>query len=250
MKNIKLIIAYDGSNYLGWQKTKEGPSIEAALQKCAEQICQHPIYVQAASRTDAGVHAEGQVVNFLTSREPLEIERLTISLNALLPLDIRACNAEQMPPSFHPTLDCIGKEYGYDICYGRTQKPFNRLYSWHYPYNLDLDLMEKAVGYFIGERDFSTFCNDRKGAPYEHGIRRIDQIEIMQLEESRLSIRVVGNHFLYKMVRNLVGTLIYIGRGKISISDLPSIIDSQDRTQAGVTAPAHGLFLRRVFYGA
>lgn len=248
MHNIKLIIAYDGRAYLGWQKTRMGSSVEATLQQVIEQIIQHPAPLQAASRTDAGVHAQGQVVNFLTSKIHLDLDKFRISLNSLLPKDIVVLQAKLMPLSFHPTLDCISKEYRYFICYGPTQLPHHRFYSWHVHDSLNLEHMRQALHLLIGIHNFATFCNVKKNAHYSDYVRTIQLLELIELEEKRLCFRIGGNHFLYKMVRNLVGTLIDIGRGKITLERLPDILQSEDRPQAGVTAPAHGLFLYQVFY--
>lgn len=248
MQNIKLIIAYDGTKYRGWQKTSTGPSIEQTLQNTLEQILQHPVALQAASRTDAGVHAKGQVVNFFTSHLHLDVDRFQISLNSLLPKDISVIDAKKALPNFHPTLDCKGKEYRYYICYGPTQLPHHRFYSWHYHYPLDLDLMQTAASILLGKYDFSTFCNTRKNSHYEHHIRELKKVELQQIDERRICIIVDGPQFLYKMVRNVVGTLAYIGNGKLSLQTLPALIESGDRTAAGPTAPAHGLFLDHVYY--
>lgn len=247
MHNLKLIVAYDGTAYLGWQKTPMGPSIEAALQQVIEQILQHPINLQAASRTDAGVHAEGQVVNFLTSKT-VDLYKFQISLNQLLPKDIVVLHVNEISFSFHPTLDSLGKEYRYFVCTGPTQLPHHRLFSWHVHYDLDLAAIQQAIPFLIGQHDFSTFCNMKKNSHYSHTTREIQKLELMQFEGNRLFFKIQGNHFLYKMVRNIVGTLIYIGRGKISVQELPKILESKDRPEAGVTAPAHGLFLQQVFY--
>lgn len=248
MRNIKLIIAYDGRDYLGWQKTECGPSIEGTLQAILEQIFQEPLQLQAASRTDAGVHAHGQTVNFVTSKEKPEPNRLMISLNNLLPKDIAVLSAELMPLSFHPTLECQGKEYHYSICCGPVQLPQHRFYSWHYHYPIDISLMRKGIAAIVGTHDFSTFCNFKKNAAYTDFIRTVDSIDIEEIETNRLRIKVKGTHFLYKMVRNIVGTLVYVGHGKIQLEDLTDIFNSHDRTQAGMTAPAHGLSLFKVYY--
>lgn len=244
MHNIKLTIAYDGSNYLGWQKTKMGSSIEQALQAAIEQILQHPSPLQAASRTDAGVHAKGQVVNFLTSKA-LDLSSFMISLNSVIPKDIAVLNVEEMPLSFHPTLDCKAKEYRYSISVGSTQLPFERLYSWHIYHSLDLSLIKKAIPHFIGRKNFAAFCNVKNNEKYEDYHREVFSLEF---NEEQLYFRIIGDHFLYKMVRNIVGTLVDIGKKKISPEDLPHILESGKRPLAGVTAPAHGLFLHRILY--
>ncbi|MBA3721003.1 MAG: tRNA pseudouridine(38-40) synthase TruA [Parachlamydiaceae bacterium] len=248
MHNIKLIIAYDGTSYLGWQRVINGPSIEETLQKVLEKILQQPILLQAASRTDAGVHASGQVVNFLANLPLLNLYRLKGSLNRLLPKDIIIIDVEEMHDSFHPTMDCIAKEYRYFICYGPTQLPQNRLYSWHCPKSLILDEIRESISALIGSYDFSAFCNQKKLTTHKNFVRNLHKIELFDLNEKRLCISIQGNNFLYKMVRNIVGTLIYIGKGKIDRNSLSDILKSQDRKTAGVTAPAHGLFLHQISY--
>lgn len=247
MKNIKLLIAYDGTRYLGWQKTAMGSSIEGVLQQCLEQILQHTVILQAASRTDAGVHAVGQVVNFFTSKN-LDLNRLKISLNSLLPTDLVVTQIEQMPLHFHPTLDCQSKEYRYYVCWGPVQLPQHRFYSWHYHYHLDLAKMREASLYFLGEHDFSAFCNVKKNSHYSDYRRTIEEIEIMEIEPQRLCLRIKGPNFLYKMVRNIVGTLVYVGNQKILPFQITEILASKTRIQAGMTAPANGLFLHKVYY--
>ena len=248
MHNLKLVIAYDGRAYLGWQKTRMGPSIEATLQEVIEQIIQHPTPLQAASRTDAGVHAQGQIVNFLTSKMDLNLDKFRASLNSLLPKDIVVLQAEWMPMSFHPTLDCISKEYRYFLCFGPTQLPHHRFYSWHVPYILDIEIMRQALPLLIGTHDFAAFCNVKKNARYSHYVREIQFLDLVELENKRLCLHIRGNHFLYKMVRNIIGTVVSIGRGKISLEMLPAILQSRSRPEAGMTAPAHGLFLFKIFF--
>lgn len=243
MRNLKLILAYDGTAYLGWQKTEMGPSIEGSLGRVLEQILQQPIKLQAASRTDAGVHAEGQVVNFF-SEPKLSLDRLLASCNALLPSDIRILHLEEMPSSFHPTLDAKGKEYHYHICLGKVQLPFDRRFSWHFVKKVQLNWMKEAALYFIGKHDFLALTNERQ----EDNIRELYSIQIDEIGDERIRIRVAGNQFLYKMVRNIVGTLLYAGCGMISMETISTLLKKGDRKEAGMTAPAHGLILKRVFY--
>lgn len=242
--NIKCILAYCGTQYLGWQKTRVGPSIEGVVEEALGKILQHPVMLQAASRTDRGVHAEGQVINFFSYPQPLK--KLQQSLNALFPKDISSLSLEEAEESFHPTLDCRGKEYHYHICNCSFQSPFYQAFSWHYRIPLDLELMRQAASLLIGERDFSAFTNQR--LPVEKAHRRVTRIAFHTLPDQRLRIEIEGASFLYKMVRNLVGTLVYIGSQKISLSMLPQILLSRDRRLAGMTAPAHGLCLKKVFY--
>lgn len=243
MSNIKILVAYEGTRYLGWQKTKEGPSIEETLEQALFQIYHLPFSLQAASRTDAGVHAEGQTVNFFL-HEPPNLYKLQRGLNALLPKDICVKHIEIAKPTFHPTLDAFGKEYCYAVCNDSVQLPFYRHFSWRVPLPLDLKRMEKAASYLIGELDFSAFSNLK----VENAVRKVTEIEIQTLPDKRFLFSIKGNHFLYKMVRNLIGTLVYIGCGKLDPESIPDILASKDRTRAGPTAPAHGLILKTVFY--
>lgn len=246
MFNIKLIIAYFGAPFAGWQKTKMGASIEESLESALQKILQHEVNLQAASRTDAGVHAEGQVVNFLMQK-PIPLKRLHHSLNGMLPQEISVISAEEMPPDFHPTLDCVKKEYWYHLCNAHTQSPFYRDTSWHFPYPLDQCLMQKGAAHLLGTHDFSAFCNERQLWD-RNPVCSLEKIEIIPLEHKRIRITLTGDHFLYKMARNIAGTLAYIGCGKLAVSDLPAILSGKDRTRAGVTAPAHGLVLKHVSY--
>lgn len=246
--NLKFLIAYDGTAYLGWQKTKMGPSIEQTLQTTLEQILQEPLILQAASRTDAGVHAYGQVVNCITQKSIIDLNQLRLSLNQLLPKDIVVRDCEEAQAVFHPTLDCICKEYMYQICFDKVQMPQYRYISWHVPYILNLNLMQEAAALLIGEHDFRAFCNRKKNETYSHYMRKIEEFKIEFLEENRLKIFIKGNNFLYKMVRNLVGTLVYVGRGKLSLKDIENLLQCGCRTCGGITAPAKGLTLVKVSY--
>ncbi len=246
MRNIKLIIAYFGASFAGWQKTKMGISVEEALQQALQTILQHEITLQAASRTDAGVHAEGQVVNFFTEK-PLALSNLQYRLNQLLPKEISVLSIEEMPDSFHPTLSSRKKEYWYHLCHSATQLPFFRDTSWHFAYALDISSMQLGAQKLLGTHDFSTFCNERSQWDRDP-ICHLEKIEIAPLPDQRLCLKIVGDHFLYKMARNIAGTLAYVGCGKLNAQDLHEILNSKDRTRAGMTAPAHGLVLKQVFY--
>ncbi len=247
MTNYKLIVSYRGTDYKGWQKTSLGNSIEGMLEQSTFQILRKQVRLQAASRTDAGVHAEGQVVNFLTDTPISDMGRFLHGLNGTLPQDIRILSIETMPTHFHPTTDAIGKHYTYWICNHQVQLPFYRHLSWHFPYPLDIALMQEEAQHLLGTHDFSSFCNER-ALWTRNPVCTIDAINIFLLEANRLSISFKGDHFLYKMVRNLTGTLVYVGCGKIPPQTIPSILETKARALAGVTAPAHGLTLKEVFY--
>ncbi len=242
--NIKCTIAYSGSRYFGWQKTREGPSIESALQESLERLLQHPVLLQAASRTDRGVHAEAQVVNFFSPTK--DLSTLERALRATLPSDISLIRLEKAKVDFHPTLDCLSKEYHYQICNHFVQLPFYRAISWRFHYPLRLDLMQLAANDFIGFHNFTSLSNERVSE--EKAFRRIFRISVCPLMDNRLKIEIEGESFLYKMVRNLVGTLVYVGCGKISLREASQILSSRDRRLAGVTAPSHGLCLKKVSY--
>lgn len=243
-QNIKGILSYDGTQYFGWQKTKMGPSIEEILQNVLERILQHPIKIQAASRTDRGVHAIGQVINFFTNKSFVDLPKLLKGIRGLLPKDISMHTLEFVGENFHPTIDNTGKEYHYFICNTDVQIPFYQKFSWHVPSPLHIGAMRKGAKMLIGTHDFSTFSNMRTKNP----IRTVENILIEELTENRILISIKGKSFLYKMVRNIVGTLIYISCGKIPLDQLQEIFMSKKRELAGVTAPAHALYLKEVFY--
>lgn len=245
-QNIKLHLSYDGSNYYGWQKTSEGPSIEATLEEVLKKILQHPISLQAASRTDAGVHAEDQVVNFFTDKDPLKLNLFQTSLNQLLPNDIRINKIAIMQDNFHPTLDSIAKEYHYNLSTEPWLSPFKRYFYWHFPKQLNISLMKEAATLLIGKQDFQALTNFRK-PPHRDTIREIFSIDFIEHQDD-LCIQIKGDHFLYKMVRNIVGTLCYIGCGKIALQELTSILQGKKRKDAGMTAPALGLVLKKIHY--
>ena len=251
MRNIALTVAYDGTRYYGWQKTHDGPSIEQELENALTPIIGHTPLLQAASRTDRGVHADGQIVTFMTKKKS-SCAQFQHSLNALLPEDIRVMNIEEKELSFHPTLEALSKTYHYKIALGKTIHPTMRLYCWHYPFDLNISLMQEAASYLIGTHNFAAFRNQRKDLIPEDTVRHIINISI-DLEPTHtdlkiLHIKITGDKFLYKMARNLVGTLVYVGSGKLSLQEVRALFLHPDRTKAGITAPAHGLFLYAVYY--
>ncbi len=242
-RNIAIKIAYDGTHFFGFQKTKEGKSIEAELQNAAEKALQHSVSINTASRTDRGVHAKGQISTFHTFHK-IELIKLKHILNCLLPKEIRIMDIAEAPLSFHPTLDAKKKEYQYSISLKPFIDPFIRRYAWHLPHALNIELMKTASTYLIGEKDFICFQNSGRKAATT--IRNLERIEIS--EGDILQITLTGNSFLYKMVRNIVGTLVYVGLEKIKPDELLEILEMKDRKKAGITAPALGLCLNQVFY--
>lgn len=241
----KITLSYDGSLYFGWQKNSVGPSIESCLEHALITILQEQITLQAASRTDAGVHAIDQVVKF-SSKRSIDTSKTLISLNQLLPPSIRCLHLETTSQDFHPTLSSISKTYHYHVVTSRILSPFQRNFCWHFPYICDFTLMRRASNDLLGRHDFKAFTNTKKG-PHKDTVRTIFSIEIIPTEDGFL-IEITGDHFLYKMVRNIVGTLCYIGCGKIAPEAITTILQEKLRTQAGMTAPASGLFLKKINY--
>ncbi len=250
--NLKMTLAYDGTTYFGWQDADDLPSIEGSLRRVLEQILQQKIFLQAASRTDAGVHAEGQVVRFFLEKKR-DLKKLHKSLNQLLPANIRVVDLQVALDDFHPTLDAKSKEYHYFVSHTKIQSPFQRLFSWHYPLPLDLKKMRAAISFFVGKHDFRAFTNAGHQKP-KNTVCILDRFDMILSERTSgpLKFELVGNRFLYKMVRNLVGALIGIGDGTLSLDALQRLIkgkiEEKKRNFSGVTAPAHGLILKRVFY--
>ncbi len=250
-KNIVLKISYDGTRYFGFQKTNSGISIEETLEKTIQQIVRHKVTLQAASRTDRGVHAHGQIVNFFIENDSLELEKLKKSINCLLPYDIVVHELYHMSESFHPTLDAIAKEYHYFVCYDEVIPPFERLYSWHNRNFLDLAKMRDASSQLIGTFDFSSFRNNHDDVKDETPIRTLYSIQIDEIGFKKICIKIKGNNFLYKMVRNIVGTLSYIACGKLKCTIIEFLLSNpNNRIHAGITAPASGLFLHKVYYNS
>jgi tRNA pseudouridine38-40 synthase len=221
-----------------------GPSIQEALTKAIQSACQEEVIPEAASRTDRGVHAEGQSIAF-SLQKPWEPSRLLCAMNAHLPKDIRVTQIKTASPDFHPTLQAKSKEYHYRISPQPFQAPIDRLYAWHFPHPLQIDLMEKAGQLLLGAHDFSSFTSIRPKNP----ICTLFSIEL-SFPERRLQIGLKGDRFLYKMARTLAGTLVYVGCGKMPLESIPGLLSSPDRKKGGVTAPAHGLFLKHVLYSA
>lgn len=250
-KNFCLLISYDGTEYLGWQKTAHGKSVEEELEKALCRILQTPLTLQAASRTDKGVHAVGQVVNFLlpASSSPPTPNELLYRTNQLLPEDIRVHNAQQVPTNFHPTLDSLHKEYRYYIETTPVSNPMKSRFSWHCPKKLDLDQLKEAAKMFIGVHNFAAFTNRQNGVLPNDCTREMIQIEIIEKKNS-LIFSLKGKSFLYKMARNITGTLIDIGRKKLFLKDLEKALQYPDRKNTGITAPAKGLHLFTVAYSS
>ncbi|HEX2476367.1 MAG TPA: tRNA pseudouridine(38-40) synthase TruA [Lacipirellulaceae bacterium] len=245
---LKLTLAYDGSVYAGWQIQPDKPTVQGTLESALRQITQEVVRVTAAGRTDAGVHALGQVVGCTTATR-LSNADLQRALNAVLPNDIAVLSIEDAPDGFHATRDAVAKRYRYQIHNGRTPSVFDRHYAWHYPQPLDAAAMHTAGQVLLGRHDFSSF--ETAGSERPDSIRTIHELSVTRGSEEladRVTIDVAGDGFLYNMVRTIVGTLVEVGTGACDLNWPAAVLAACDRRQAGQTAPPHGLFLVSVSY--
>lgn len=242
---ILIRVSYDGTAYSGWQIQPNATTVEGTLRQAVGSLFGADIELIGASRTDAGVHALGNVAVFdVDTRIPAP--KIAYALNARLPDDIRVWQSIQVEDGWHPRHnDCV-KTYEYSIYNDTFENPKKRLYSHFYYGNLDVDMMRKAAAYFIGEHDFSAFCS--AGSQVADKVRTIYSLDVIQ-DGREIVLRVKGNGFLYNMVRIIAGTLIKAGTGDIRSQDIPGIIESRDRQLAGPTAPARGLTLVEIDYG-
>lgn len=238
---MRLTVAYDGTNYHGWQVQDNGITIESELNRCLTELLGEPIEVIGASRTDSGVHALGNIAVFDTE-SLMPAEKISYALNQRLPEDIRIRKSEEVAADWHPRRCESRKTYEYRIYRGEFPMPVRRLYSFFTYRPLDVGRMREAAAYLEGEHDFKSFC--QTGARVEFTVRTIYSIEVEE-QGAELVIRVCGNGFLYNMVRIIAGTLMEIGQGRREPSAIPVILAARDRRAAGPTAPARGLTLVR-----
>ena len=243
--NILLTIAYDGTNYAGWQRQDNATAVQQKLEEALSELLKQPIKTTGASRTDAGVHALGQRAAFAVEHMQVPIEKLAQVVNSFLPEDIAVQAAQQVSDGFNPRFDAKSKTYRYQIYNGAHPNPLLRRYSAFVPYDLDVGIMSQTAAYFIGTHDFAAFCAAGSGA--KTTVRTIFKCEIEQ-EGSLIRMGVTGDAFLYNMVRIMAGTVLYAGLGKIQPSDIPAVLASKDRTGAGKTMPPEGLTLLEVVY--
>lgn len=244
MKRVKLTVAYDGTNYHGWQVQPNGNTIEAELNRHLSELLGEEIRVTGASRTDAGVHALGNVAVFDTAAR-MPAEKISYAMNTRLPADIRIQESCEVAPDFHPRFRAAVKTYEYRILNRRFPDPTKRLYSYFYYYPLDVERMRAAAAYLVGEHDFQSFCTMKP--EMENTVRRIYSLDI-EKEGDVILLRVTGNGFLYNMVRIIAGTLIRVGGGFFSPEDMQTILEGKNRKLAGETARPEGLTLVEIRY--
>ena len=244
MKRIKLTVAYDGTDYCGWQIQPNGITVEEVLNRKLSELTGEKITVIGASRTDSGVHAQGNVAVF-DSDTSIPPERIAYALNRKLPEDIVVIRSEEVPSDWHPRYQDTVKTYEYHILNREMPDTVRRRDTYFVSWPLDLDKMRTAAGYLKGEHDFKSFCNIRTDV--EDTVRTIYDLDIVR-EGALVTVRIRGNGFLYNMVRIIVGTLLRVGRGFYTPEKVKEILDAKERTAAGVTAPPQGLVLVKIEY--
>lgn len=245
MRNIRLLLQYDGTRYQGWQRQESSENtIQGKLERLLSQMCGEPIEVLGSGRTDAGVHARGQEANFHTESE-MSVEEMLEYINTYLPEDIAVLKVTEAAPRFHSRLNACGKCYRYQIVNSSIPDVFLRKYAWEFPEELDVDAMRRAAQYLLGEHDYKSFTSAKKGK--KSTVRRIDAIEIEQ-RDSLITFTFRGNGFLYHMIRILMGTLLEVGTGRRTPESMTELLEAGSRDRAGMLVPAKGLTLMEVYF--
>lgn len=244
MRNIKLTIEYDGKDFNGWQKQPNKLNIQGEIERAIYNITKEEVDLIGSGRTDAGVHALGQVANFKTNSQ-ISIEKLPLAINSQLKNSIVIKEAEEVNERFHSRYNAKRKTYRYIINNSKCGTAIYRNLEYSYPFKLDAEKMKQASKYFEGEHDFKAFKSS--GTSSKNSVRTIYKAIVKQ-EGEKIIIELTGNGFLYNMVRIISGTLLDVGLGKIQPEEIPEVIESKDRQRAGKTLPAHGLYLVEVKY--
>lgn len=242
--NLKLTLKYDGTQYHGWQRQPNGITVQEILEDALEKVMKKRIVVTGCSRTDAGVHAAMHVSNFKCETS-IPVHKIPLVLNQFLPSDIRAVDCEVMDDDFNARYHTIEKTYRYRILNCEHNDPFLSRFVWHYPIKLDVEAMKKAAEHMVGEKDFTAFM--ASGSSAKTTVRNLKRVEV-EKEGDLITITATANGFLYNMVRIIVGTLVYVGNGKLTSDEVARILAERDRTLGGVTAPPEGLRLEEVVY--
>ena len=247
MRNIRLTIEYDGKDFNGWQKQPNKLNIQGEIERAISELTgDEKIDLIASGRTDAGVHALGQVANFKTENLSIPIDKFALAINTKLKKSIRVIRAEEVDERFHSRYTCKRKTYRFVINNNVCESAIYRNLEYHMPVELDIEKMKQAIKFFEGEHDFKAF--KASGTSSKSSVRTIYLAEVKQAENGRIYIELTGNGFLYNMVRIIAGTLVDVGMGKIPVEDIPAIIEEGDRMKAGKTLPPSGLFLLKVEY--
>lgn len=246
MPVVTLVLEYDGTRYVGWQVQPNGPSVQAEVERALGALHHAPRRVTAAGRTDAGVHALGQVASF-PEEAPLPLRAYQLGMNALLPPDVAVRSARLEPDGFDARRSARGKRYRYLIENGPSRAPLSRLQTWQQFRRLDVEAMRVAAAHLVGRHDFAAF--QASDCACAHAVREVRRLEVLGEPGGRIEVVVVATAFVKHMVRNIVGTLAEVGLRRRPAASLPDLLASRDRTRAGPTAPPQGLFLEEVFYG-
>jgi tRNA pseudouridine38-40 synthase len=248
MRNVRLLLSYDGTDFAGWQVQPETLTIQGTLASAIGRITGEIVLPQGSGRTDAGVHAIAQVATFSTA-SPIPVSNFVKALNDVLPSSIRVLDADQVPEEFHARKSAHRKTYRYRIYRGRICPPWLVRYTWHYPFPLDEEAMAEAAKFILGEHDFTSFAavDPEKGVEKGPNVRTVTQSQWSR-DQEELIYEIEGNGFLHHMVRNLVGTFLLVGKGTWQPRDVQRILAAKDRSAAGATAPASGLWLVKVEY--
>ncbi len=250
MSQCRITIEYDGSAYNGWQVQKNGPSVQEKLENALERLTGSRQRIRGAGRTDAGVHARGQTAAF-PMPHGIPPDKIPQAMNSRLPDDIAVISAKEVDDSFDPRHNCILKQYSYSYTLGHLRPALGSLRSWHIKWPLNLDRMQRATAYFLGEHDFTSFANqERSGEDNTRSVER-SELRILPVDAAgrvRLVYTIEGRSFLYNMVRCIAGTLVEIGLGRFEPSDIPAILAQKKRAAAGQSAPAWGLCLEWTLY--
>lgn len=244
MRNLKVMTAYRGTNYHGFQRQSNAVTVQEVLEKAVSKVLNEPVTITGCSRTDTGVHASSFCFNVKTNSNIRNIG-FCRGVNGELPDDISILSCEDAPPDFHARYDCKGKEYIYKMHCREAKDPFSADLALHYRRRFNIEAARSAAEYLVGTHDFASFCADSTNVSTT--VRTIYSLEIENSGDSVIML-VKGNGFLYNMIRIIAGTLIDVSEGKIAPGDMPGILAARDRLKAGRTAPAHGLYLNRVFY--
>jgi tRNA pseudouridine38-40 synthase len=248
MPRYKLTIAYDGTAYSGWQVQPTGTAIQPLIQQALATILRSPVDLTGSGRTDAGVHARGQTAHFDAPHD-IAPSRIRLSLNALLPPDIRILKIDPVAPDFHARYSATSKIYHYHLYLDPVIDPFTRLYRHQIFGPCDLKQIANALPYFVGTRDFLSFANEaHRGSASRGSVRTLFRLDLIE-QKGGVRLEFEGNGFLYKMVRNITGVLLDVGAGKLNPEEIPAIFAAKDRRSASFAAPPHGLFLMEVEYG-
>ena len=240
-----LTLSYRGTSYAGWQRQENATTVQQLVEEALSELLSQPVHIVGASRTDAGVHARGQVAHLELTRD-FPTRGLVHGANQHLPQDIRVMAAERMPDGFHARKHAFSKLYSYRYMRGPVMSPLDALFAVHLPTEVDLEAMRQAAEFLVGEHDFTAFA--LSGGSHTRAVRRIDRVSWLEGTDEDLEFQIVGNGFLRGMVRSIVGTLLEVGRGQRDAEDLRRLLAGRPRSEAGPTAPARGLTLESIDY--